>query len=260
MTAASESSALILKIEPPLAWLTISRPSRRNAMSLEMWRDLPRLCSDIEARNDVRAVIVEGAGGHFCAGADISEFDSIFATVEGARQYLGAIESGLTALSRLDRPSLARIEGSAFGGGLALALACDFRVAADLATFSIPPAKLGLLYGPVETQLLVEAVGPAAAKDLLFSSRVLDAKEAATLGLVNRCVATKDLADSARAQAFAWTKLSQSSIRGAKKAVRAALDADTQTLRALVESAALGEDFREGRTAFREKRPPRFDS
>lgn len=249
---------LRLVLEPPLARLVLDRPERRNAMSAAMWRDLTRLCVDIESRPEIEAVIVEGAGGHFCSGADIAEFDEVFADAASARAYLGAIESGLEALSRLDRPTLAKIEGSAVGGSLAIALACDLRFAAETAQLAVPPAKLGLLYGPVETRLLVETIGPAAAKDLLFSARAVEPQEALRLGLINRCLPTTALAEAAEIQAQTWSKLSQISIRGAKKAVQAALTANFDTLRTLVEAAALGDDFREGRAAFKAKRPAHF--
>jgi enoyl-CoA hydratase/carnithine racemase len=242
----------------PLARLVLDNPERRNAMAWVMWRDLEQVCADIEARADIDAVIVEGVGGHFCAGADIAEFDENFADIETARGYLGAIERGLEALAGLDRPTIAKVEGSTIGGGLAIALACDLRFAAQDTHLAAPPAKLGLIYGPVETRLLVESIGPAAAKDMLFSARRVDAEEALRLGLIDRRLAPEALAEAVEAQARAWTTLSRGSIRGAKKAVRAALSGDAGTLRALVEAAAMGEDFREGRAAFKAKRPPRF--
>jgi enoyl-CoA hydratase/carnithine racemase len=251
-------SDLRLLLEPPLARIVLDRPERRNAMSEAMWRDLARLSAEIEARAEIKAVIVEGAGGHFCSGADIAEFDEVFAAANSARAYLGAIEHALEALNQLDRPTLARIEGSAVGGGLAIALACDLRFAAEDAHLAVPPAKLGLLYGPVETRLLVETIGPAAAKDLLFSARAVEPQEALRLGLINRSLPAAALAEAAETQARTWSRLSQTSIRGAKKAVRAALAANFDELRALVEGAALGKDFREGRAAFKAKRPANF--
>ena len=251
-------SHLRLVFEPPLARLVLDRPDRRNAMSWAMWRGLPEVSAEIEARADIDAVTVEGAGGHFCAGADIGEFDDIFADHETARTYLGTIERGLEALAALDRPTIAKLEGSAIGGGLAIALACDLRFAADDTHLAVPPAKLGLLYGPVETRLLVETIGPSAAKDLLFSGRRVHTEEALRLGLINRVLHAPALAEAVEAQVRDWAALSRASIRGAKQAVRAALAGEAANLRALVEAAAMGEDFREGRAAFRAKRPPRF--
>jgi enoyl-CoA hydratase/carnithine racemase len=251
-------SDLRLILEPPLARIVLDRPERRNAMSAAMWSDLVHVCEEIESNAEIETVIVEGAGGHFCSGADISEFDEVFADAGSARTYLDAIERALEALNRLNRPTLAKIEGSAIGGGLAIALACDLRFAAQDAHLAAPPAKLGLLYGPVETRLLVETIGAAAAKDLLFSARAVEPQEALRLGLINRCLPAAALAEASRAQAKAWSGLSQASIRGAKKAVSAALAAKFVELRELVEAAALGDDFREGRAAFKAKRSAQF--
>jgi enoyl-CoA hydratase/carnithine racemase len=251
-------SDLSLTFSGPVARLTLNRPERRNAMTGAMWRGLADVCAEIEARADVAVVIVEGAGGHFCSGADIGEFDQSFADLEAARAYLGGIEAGLNALAAIDRPTVACVEGSCVGGGLAVALACDLRFAAEDAHLAVPPAKLGLLYGPVETRLLVEAVGPAAAKDLLFSARRVGADEALRLGLVNRVLPGAELKGGVETYARDLTTLSGASIRGAKKAVRAALAGDSAGLRGLVETAALGVDFQEGRAAYQAKRAPRF--
>ena len=247
-----------MSFEPPLARIRLDRPERRNAMSLAMWRALPRIRAEIEARDDVRVVIVEGAGGHFCAGADISEFDDVFRDAAAARGYLGAIEAGLEALIALDRPTLAALEGSAIGGGLAVALCCDLRFCSESAHLAIPPAKLGLLYGSVETRRLVEMVGPSRAKDLLFSGRRIDTAEALAIGLIDRRLPAAEWAGAVETYARDLASLSQTSIRGAKRAVAAALAGEGDALRSLVEAAALGADFREGRAAFTQKRKPRF--
>ena len=141
---------------------------------------------------------------------------------------------------------------------MAVALACDIRVAADDAYLAIPAAKLGLVYGPIETRLLVETVGAAAAKDLLFSGRSIPPSEALSLGLINRCVPDASLDQATEALVLQWAELSSASVRGAKKAVRAALASRLEDVRTLVEGAVMGVDFREGRAAFSEKRSPRF--
>lgn len=249
---------LSLEFEPPLARLRLSRPGRRNAMSLAMWRAVPELCAGIEARPGARVVIIEGADGHFCAGADISEFDEVYRDAEAARDYLGAIEAALCALIALDRPTIAQIEGSAVGGGLALAICCDLRFCAEDAYLAIPPAKLGLLYGPVETRRLVELLGPARAKDLLFSGRKIETAEAIGVGLIDRRTPAAELPGAVETYARELAALSQISIRGAKRAVQAAMAGREGEIRALVEAAALGDDFREGRAAFTAKRQARF--
>ena len=252
---------LELIFDGALARIRFNAPARRNALNRASWRALPETCAAIAARAEALAVVVEGAGGHFSAGADIAEFETVYRDAEATRDYIDSIQAGLRALASLDRPTIAAIEGSAIGGGLAVALCCDLRFVADDAHLAAPPAKLGLVYGPVETSRLVALIGPARAKDLLFSGRRVAPAEALAIGLVDRVVPAAALKTSVEDYAAALANLSQRSIRGAKRiveALAAGLALDNPALRAEVEDAALGEDFREGRAAFHEKRPPRF--
>ena len=252
---------LELIFDGALARIRFNAPARRNALNRATWRALPEACATIAARAEALVVVVEGAGGHFSAGADIAEFDVVYRDAESTRDYVDAMQAALGALASLDRPTIAAIEGSAVGGGLAVALSCDLRYAADDAHLAAPPAKLGLVYGPVETSRLVALIGLARAKDLLFSGRRVALAEALAIGLVDRVVPAADLGQSVAAYAENLAGLSQRSIRGAKRivdAIAAGLPLDSAALRAEVEDAALGEDFREGRAAFAAKRPPRF--
>jgi len=252
---------LELIFDGALARLRFNAPARRNALNRATWRALPQTCATIAARADSLVVIVEGAGGHFSAGADIAEFATVYRDGESTRDYIDAMQAALGALAALDRPTIAAIDGSAIGGGLAVALSCDLRFAADDAHLAAPPAKLGLVYGPVETSRLVTLIGPARAKDLLFSGRRIAPVEALAIGLVDRVVPAADLAESVMAYAKNLAGLSQRSIRGAKRmvdAIAAGLPLDSPALRAEVEDAALGEDFRQARAALAAKRPPRF--
>jgi enoyl-CoA hydratase/carnithine racemase len=254
-------SDIDLVFAAPLARIRLNSPARRNAVSRAMWLALPGICAAIEARADALAVVVEGAGGHFCAGADISEFPEVYRDAAATRDYVDAIQHGLAALAALDRPTIAALTGVAVGGGLAIALCCDLRFCAADAYLAITPAKLGLLYGHLETRRLVELVGPARAKDLLFSGRRVDPAEALAIGLVERLAPPEELEGAVAAYAGDLTRLSQRSIRGAKRLIDALARgpaAETPAFRTAVEEAALGEDFREGRAAFGEKRAPRF--
>jgi len=254
-------SDIELIFEAPLARIRLNSPSRRNAVSRAMWRALLGICAAIEARSDALVVVVDGAGGHFCAGADISEFAEVYRDALATRDYVDAIQHGLSALAALDRPTIAALSGAAVGGGLGLALCCDLRFCAEDAYLAITPAKLGLLYGHVETRRLVELVGSARAKDLLFSGRRVDPGEALAIGLVDRVVPAEELQGHVSAYAETLARLSQKSIRGAKRAVDAiarGMQAESPAFRAAVEDAALGEDFLEGRAAFAAKRAPAF--
>ena len=250
-----------LTLDAPLARIRLNRPSRRNAVSRAMWRALPGICAAIEARPDALVVVVEGAGGHFCAGADISEFSEVYRDAAATRDYVDAIQQGLAALAALDRPTIAALSGVAVGGGLGLALCCDLRFCAEDAHLAITPAKLGLIYGHVETRRLVELVGSARAKDLLFSGRRVDPAEALAIGLVDRLAPADELHGSVGEYAAGLARLSQRSIRGAKRAVDAiarGMKEESGKFRAAIEDAALGEDFLEGRAAFAAKRAPNF--
>jgi enoyl-CoA hydratase/carnithine racemase len=250
-----------LILEPPVARIRLRRPDRRNAMSRAMWRALPGLCAEIAAASEALVVIVEGSDGHFCAGADIGEFETVYRSQEATRDYSDAIQDGLKALIALDRPTIAAMRGNAIGGGLALALCCDLRFCADDAFLAITPAKLGILYGFVETRRLVQTIGPARAKDLLFSGRRIACAEALAIGLIDRLVEPQRLEAATLAYAIELAHLSQYTIRGAKLAVAAVADGlaeESPAFRALIEGAAAGEDFAEGRSAFLSKRAPQF--
>ncbi len=254
-------SDIDLTYEAPLARVRLNSPERRNAISRAMWRALPGVCAALEARADALVVVVEGAGGHFSAGADISEFAEVYRDALATRDYVDSIQDGLAALAALDRPTIATLSGVAVGGGLALALCCDLRFCAEDAHLAITPAKLGLIYGHVETRRLVELVGSARAKDLLFSGRRVEPAEALAIGLVDRFVPAEALQRTVDDYAVGLARLSQRSIRGAKRAIDAiarGMDEESPAFRAAVEDAALGEDFREGRAAFAAKRAPNF--
>jgi enoyl-CoA hydratase/carnithine racemase len=249
-----------LRFEPPFARIILNRPERRNAMTRAMWRALPAIRNAIEARDEMLVALLQGEGAHFSAGADISEFDNVYRDAAATRDYGDAVQDGLRALIELDRPTVAMIRGVAVGGGLGLALACDLRFCDADAHLAITPAKLGLIYGHAETRRLVELVGPARAKDLLFTGRRIETDEALAIGLIDRRIETA-LEETVLGYARGLVELSQASIRGAKRAVdaiAAGMSEETPGFRALVETAALGPDFAEGRAAFAAKRTAKF--
>jgi enoyl-CoA hydratase/carnithine racemase len=241
--------------------LLLDQPARRNAMTRAMWRALPTLVGQAAADADIAVLRVEGAGGHFCGGADISEFAETYATPEATAAANADIAAAVEALAGFPKPALAVIRGACVGGGVALALACDLRFAAADARFAVTPAKLGLIYSQADTTRLMRAVGAARAKDLLFTGRVLDAAEALRIGLVEEVCAPEQL------EAFVATWLapvaqgSRSALRDIKamaRAVEEGTPAASPALRALFDDAFAGSDFAEGYRAFLEKRPPRF--
>jgi enoyl-CoA hydratase/carnithine racemase len=253
--------ALDLRIEGPVATLTLNRPASRNALNVAMWRGIPDLLARVAADAAVRVVIVGGAGGDFASGADIAEFPTVFADREAALAYGSLIESATAALAGLEKPVIARIDGYCIGAGLAIALACDLRIAARDARLGAPPARLGLIYSLADTRRLVDAVGASAAKTLLFTGALAPAEEALRLGLVDETHDPGDLGAAVGLMARTIAALSSHSIRRAKVLVAMISRGqreETAETRGWFAEAATGADFAEGLAAFRARRPPVF--
>lgn len=246
----------------PVATLELNQPAKHNAVSFAMWQALPEAVAAIEADETIRVVLVRGAGERaFSAGADISEFSSVYSDPGRTEAYNAAVRAGQAALRHLARPVIAVIDGVCVGGGCGIALACDLRFASSAARFAITPARLGLAYSYADTAQLVEKVGPARAKDILFSGRMLAAEEALAIGLIDRVVAPDELNGVVRAYAEDLASLSQTSIRAAKAIVNMVVDGGAATPPEAVriaEASFTGPDFQEGFQAFTEKRKPNF--
>jgi enoyl-CoA hydratase/carnithine racemase len=253
--------ALELGIDGPVATLTLNRPGARNALNTAMWRAIPELAAQMAADPSIRVVVVRGAGGDFASGADIAEFPRVFADRDAALAYGSLIERATAALADLEKPVIARIDGYCIGAGLAIALACDLRIAASDARLGAPPAKLGLIYGLSDTRRLVDAVGASTAKALLFTAALYPAPEALRLGLVDESHAPADLAAAVARKASAIAALSSHSIRRAKTLVAMVSRGqreETDETRNWFAEAATGADFAERLAAYIGKRPPIF--
>ncbi len=252
---------LTLSRDRGVATLTIDRADKRNALSLAMWEQIPGLIGTIEQAPDIRALIITGRGETFAAGADIGEFDAAYATQASAGAYLARMAAAQDAIMRCRKPTIAMIRGACIGAGCGLALSCDIRFADTSGRFGITPAKLGMIYTLADTKRLVDAVGLAAAHDLLLSGRLIDADEAARIGLVNRIVARDALETTTRDYALALCDNAPTSLRGIKTIlgmIRGGAVAETEESRALFLDALTKPDFAEGKAAFRDKRKPRF--
>src|SRR5262245_13351603 len=168
-----------------IATVTLDRPAKRNAVSLAMWRRLGELIAELGQRDDVRAIILTGAGGHFCAGADISEFAQVRADAHSGRAYEAVNEATTLGVRDCRKPTIAAISGYGMGGGCALALACDLRVGDGSTRMGIPAARLGVVYGELDCALLYRQVGLANAKRVLFTGRPFAAAECLAMGLLD---------------------------------------------------------------------------
>lgn len=252
-----------LRLTPSaIAVLEFCQPARRNAVTMQMWESLPLALERVAADDNIRILLVRGSGSEaFCAGADINEFEEMYATPESTSRYIDAVRVAQYELRHLPQPTIAWIFGDCVGSGCGLALACDLRFAADNARFGIPPAKLGLAYSVEDTAQLIEKVGPACAKDLLFSARLIDAPEALSAGLIDRAIASGELESAVLDYANRVAELSQISIKASKKIINAISDSsipqDPQ-LRELYSSTFSGEDMKEGYSAFLDRRKPVF--
>lgn len=251
---------LVLSTDGPVATLTIDRPAKRNALSYDMWSAIPDIAAAVAADPAVRALVIRG-GENFSAGADIAEFTDLRRDAEGARRYQVAIHAATEALTALPKPTIAAITGFCIGGGCELALACDLRLAADDARFGITPAKLGIVFSLPSTKQLVDVVGPAWAKQILYTADILDAATALRIGLVNELHPAEALTKRAVDLAELMATRSQVTIRGAKAIVGRITEgatAEDEAVLALYEASVTSADYAEGVTAFLEKRPPRF--
>jgi enoyl-CoA hydratase/carnithine racemase len=243
--------------------LTFNNPERRNAISLDMWQAIPEVLDDFAADDAVRVIVLNGAGGKaFSAGADISEFATVRSTEEHVGVYNAATGGAQGAISGAEKPTIAEIQGVCVGGGLAVALCCDLRIAGDDSRFAIPAAKLGIGYGYDGLRPLVDLVGPTYAKEIFFTGRLFDAEEARIMGLVNRVLPQGEVQAYVAEYAAAIAANAPLTVRGVKKIVGEVLKDETERdvamCAALVDACFASDDYVEGRQAFMEKRQPRF--
>jgi enoyl-CoA hydratase/carnithine racemase len=257
----SAAGTILTRLDGHVLTVTISNLRRHNAVSLDMFHQLKSAVEAAEVEGEVRAIVLRGDGtAAFSTGADLSFAEGvspqIWAEVEAA------VADTLDAIHDLSIPVIALVSGYCFGGGVALALTADLRVATTDAVFAIPAARLGVGYPSRQVAQLVEVVGPAYAAEILYTARRLTAAEALACGLVTRVVDPLDAEPSLDALARSIADNAPRSIRAAKAAIRAAESgADTHLTAAAaraVEACTSSEDFREGTAAFLQRRAPSF--
>ncbi|MDR7483283.1 MAG: enoyl-CoA hydratase-related protein [Armatimonadota bacterium] len=250
--------------EQAVGVVTLNRPEALNALTPEMLDRLGEVLAAVEQDGTVRALIVTAAGEKaFCVGADLKARAQEYADDGTAPDpFADRVRRVFAQLEALPTPTVAAINGYALGGGLELALACDLRVAAEGARFGFPEAKVGSMPGAGGTQRLTRLVGPARAKELMFTGEFIDAAEAYRIGLVNRVVPGPQLLEAARALAGTIAARAPLAVRAIKTAVHLAADASLEAGLALERTAhaalRASRDRREGIQAFLEKREPQF--
>jgi len=244
------------------ATLVLNRPAKHNALTLQMWRSLPRILRDLETDSTVRVLVVRGAGDEaFAAGADISEFATVRADPASAREYSATVAAAEHALANFRWPTIALIHGFCVGGGLEIALACDLRWASRTARFGITAARLGIVYSLLATRRLTSIVGSSHARDLLYSGRLIGSEEARAIGLVNEVCAPDALDAQTQDYARLLSQQAPLSQHGAKRMLQhlaGDVEMTESDLAALVDRSYESHDYREGVRAFLEKRRPRF--
>jgi len=243
--------------------LTFNNPERHNAMSLDMWRQASAALERLIHNHQVRVIVLTGAGGKaFVSGADISKFDSERDSAASVGVYNAAVEHFSQTLLECPKATIAMIRGYCIGGGVGIAISCDLRVSTEASRFGIPAAKLGLGYGLESLRRLMHLVGPQFTAEILFTARQFDAREAASMGLVNRVVPEGEIEGYVSTMAETIAANAPLSIRAAKGVIRELLRdpgmRDAAACDALVEACFESEDYREGRRAFLEKRKPEF--
>jgi enoyl-CoA hydratase len=254
---------IITAREGAVGTITFNNPDRHNAMSLEMWRDGEAAIREFVAAGDVRVIVLTGAGEKaFVAGADISKFGEERDSKAAVDEYNAAVKSFQDTLTLAPIPTIARIGGYAIGGGLAIALCCDIRIASDDSRFAVPAAKLGLGYAAAGIERLMQIVGPSFAMEIFYTARQFDAGEALTMGLVNRVVPRAELDTTCADYTKRISGNAPLTIRAVKTAVtenlKAPADRNTELCAAQVAECFASDDYKEGRLAFMEKRPPEF--
>jgi enoyl-CoA hydratase/carnithine racemase len=243
-----------------VAW-TLDRPEALNAFNRPLLDALLAATTAAQQDRTLRAAILTGAGDKaFSAGADLKERRGM--TREESQAFVALISRVFDAVARLPFPTIAAVNGVAFGGGLELALACDLRLVADTAKLGLTEVSVGIMPGAGGTQRLPRLIGPARAKELIFAARRVDAAEALVLGLANRVVPAADLADAAGALARDIAAQAPLAVRQAKHAIEAGLDLDLAAGLDIEQRAYAPlldtQDRLEGLAAFAEKRPPRY--
>ncbi len=256
----SEGSVRIER-EGPVGRLVLDNPARLNALNAAMWAAIPPAMAAFDADPAVRCVVLRGAGDKaFAVGADISEFAAKRNDAAQVATYEAATSAAYRALATAAKPVIALIHGHCVGGGLAVALACDLRYADEASRFAIPAARLGLGYGAEGTGRLIATVGQARAREVLFSARRYGAAEALALGLVHDVRPAAELDDFVQGLALELAANAPLTIAAAKTMINALAtgEGDRAAAEAAVERCMASADYREGRQAFLEKRPPRF--
>ncbi|MFP8781028.1 enoyl-CoA hydratase/isomerase family protein [Hydrogenophaga sp. RWCD_12] len=254
------SGQVRLIVEGSTAQVTLSNPAKFNAMSRAMWRELRQVFTGLQRSTEVRAVLVAGEGGHFCAGGDIAEYTDFRFHSEGLRDFHESdVWGGLSAMQDCELPIVAQIEGNCMGAGVEIASCCDIRIAGQGALFGAPIAKLGFPMAPREAELVAREAGLATARQMLLEAAVLDAGTLLARGFLHTVVADAEVPAETLSRVQRITRLAPQAARLNKQMLRALAQGRTaETLLPTAYDYADSAEHREGIAAFLAKRAPHF--
>lgn len=257
-----EKKSIYIQKYGSIGWIVLNQPSKRNAITKSMWESIPVLLEEAEKDESILCVVIRGCDEKaFAAGADISEFNKIHSNEKNSKEYNKIVHRAEKSLKDFIKPTIAMIQGPCIGGGCGLALACDLRFADNNSKFAIPPSKLGLVYSLQGTKSLIDKVGQSFASDMIFSGRIVDSSEALRVNLIDRLFNPEKILSETTLYCEILSKRSQFSIQSTKKIVKLisnGITEDTEETLKLFDLAFQGNDYKEGTSAFLEKRDPEF--
>ncbi len=257
------NSKMILKVNDGVAYITFNNPEKHNAVSLEMWEKLGEILNQVEKDNQVRVIVLKGAGGKsFVSGADISKFDKDRSTKEQVINYNKRTGKLYQRIESFPKPTIAMIDGYCIGGGLNLAVCCDIRICSEKSQFAMPAAKLSLGYPFTSIKRLFDIIGPGMSKHFMFTAERINSTEAFNCGLVQKLVKDVELEDYVMNYSQKISKNAPLTIKAMKKigveVLKNPEDRNLQLCEDLVSACFDSDDYKEGRKAFMEKRKPIF--
>ncbi|NQW09801.1 MAG: enoyl-CoA hydratase/isomerase family protein [Alphaproteobacteria bacterium] len=261
--AETEHQPILVDRRGHIGVVTFNNPAKHNAMSLDMWRGAREAVASFADDDNIRCVVFTGAGNKaFVAGADISKFENERSSVTHIEAYNKAVSEYHRSVQNLMKPTIARIDGYCIGGGLAIALDADIRIASDDSRYAVPAAKLGIGYVFEGIRRLYDIVGPAFVAEIFYTARQFDAEEARIMGLVNRVVPKAELDDVVWPLAERIAGNAPLSVQAVKASLielaKPQAEWDLAKPEAAVRKCFDSNDYKEGRTAFMEKRKPVF--
>jgi enoyl-CoA hydratase/carnithine racemase len=260
---APHTDKMLSRKEGGVGHLIFNNPERHNAVSLEMWEATQVILDEFAQDPAIRVVVLSGAGGKaFVSGADISKFGDERATEAAVAHYNTITDKIYSGLHAFPKPTIAMIRGYCIGGGINVAISCDLRICAENSRFAVPAAKLGLGYGYGGLKRLIDVIGPAFTKEIFFTARQFSSAEAREMGLVNRVVPDGELESFVNGYAEAIAGNAPLTVNAVKfitgQVVKDESSRDMQRCADMVAQCFASQDYVEGRTAFMEKRKPRF--